>query len=259
MSERRQVWATLGNLLLRLERDLDEMLQRLTATPPGALEQEVRKLGKTQFKANMLAEQQAAQVEQVLAELKANEDTRAAAVDALIEQRLAAERHSWLTSLLPALDGLDNAISSGQKYLTVRDKAATTPHLSAEQARLVSPTDRAKLANWLDGLRLVRERLLAVLEAHAVIPIPTVGHTFDPYQHIAVATTSDAANLPTTARQPGRIVAEERRGYRTAESVLRYADVVVYKPAGHADNVAPPAQPSAQPSAQPKENPTSHE
>jgi molecular chaperone GrpE len=80
------------------------------------------------------------------------------------------------------------------------------------------------LAGWLDGLRLVRERLLAVLQAGGVTPIPAVGHPFDPYLHIAVGTTSQGDGVP------GTIVAEERRGYRSPEGVLRYADVIVYRP-----------------------------
>jgi molecular chaperone GrpE len=84
--------------------------------------------------------------------------------------------------------------------------------------------DRAMLSGWLDGLRLVRERMLAVLEAGGVTPIPTVGHPFDPYLHVAVGTSSEGDG------KPGLIVAEERRGYRSSSGVLRYADVIVYQP-----------------------------
>jgi molecular chaperone GrpE len=80
------------------------------------------------------------------------------------------------------------------------------------------------LAGWLDGLRLVRERLLAILEAGGVTPIPTVGQPFDPYLHVAVG-TSGAGDGP-----PGTIVSEERRGYRCPAGVLRYAEVIVYRP-----------------------------
>jgi molecular chaperone GrpE len=80
------------------------------------------------------------------------------------------------------------------------------------------------LSAWLDGLRLVRDRLLAVLETGGVTPIPTVGHPFDPYLHIAVSTTSKGNGIP------GTIVAQERCGYRSPAGVLRYADVIVYQP-----------------------------
>lgn len=229
MSDRRRVWATLADLLTRLERDI--VARQLE--PPAdveALEKEVRKLGKAQFKANMLAEEQAARMEKALVELEAQRAQEAELVERLAAEKVSAARQEWLESLLPALDGLDNAIASGKRYLAARDQAANTPNLTPIQALLVSPADRAKLSNWLDGLRLVRERLLAVLESGGVTPIPTVGQPFDPYQHVAVATTADSNGANGTSPAPGTVVAEDRRGYRTADGVLRYADVIVYRP-----------------------------
>jgi len=136
---------------------------------------------------------------------------------------VAATRNELLEAIIPALDGLENAIASGQRYLEKRDQASRSGRLSPAQAALVSPMDRAMLAGWLDGLRLVRERLLAVLEAGGVTPIPTVGHPFDPYLHVAVGTTSEGDGAP------GMVVAEERRGYRSPDRILRYADVIVYR------------------------------
>lgn len=239
MSDRRRVWATLADLLTRLESDL---ITRLPVTGPVAespasldtLEKEVRKLGKAQFKANMLAEEQATRTEKTLAELDAQRVQQAELVEQLAEEKVRAARQAWLESLLPALDGLDNAIASGRRYLAARDKGTASPNLTPEQALLVSPADRAKLDSWLSGLRLVRERLLAVLEAGGVTSIPTLGHRFDPYQHVAMATTAhvlpESNGSDGTPLAPGTIVAEDRRGYRTADRVLRYADVVVYRP-----------------------------
>lgn len=222
MSERRQVWATLADLLARLEKNV-------SATAPAAdtceaVAQEVRKLGRTQFKANLLAEEQAARAETVLAELEAQKAQQAELVERLVAGQVTTAQQAWLESLLPALDGLDHAIASGKQYLTIRDHAAARPDLTPAQAIIVSPADRAKLSSWLDGLRLVRQRLLAILESGGVTPIPTTGWPFDPYQHVAVATT------PEGHGPAGTIVAEERRGYRTADRVLRYADVIVYRP-----------------------------
>ncbi len=223
MSDRRQVWATLAELLQRLEQDVEHP----PAEPaPGVngLEKEVRKLGKTQYRANALAEEQAQRMEKALQELETAQQSREALVEELVESRLQEAQQVWLKSLLPVLDGLDHAIADGRRYLTQRDRAAKSPHLTEKQKILVSPADRAKLTSWLAGLRLVRERLLAVLEAGGVTPIPTVGHPFDPHLHVAVETTDEGAT------RPGTIVTEERRGYQTEEGVLRYADVVVYRP-----------------------------
>ena len=224
MSDRRQVWATLASLLARLEKGVEA---HLPSDGPEELAKEVRKLGKVQFKSNLLVEEQAARLEEALAELKAQRDQQAAGLEQRISEEVDTARQKWLGSMLPALDGLDQAIASGKRYLVKRDLAAQLPNLTPVQAELVSPADRAILASWLDGLRLVRERLLAILEEGGVTPISTVGQPFDPYKHIAVATTTQGA------AEPGTIIAEERRGYCTEAGVLRYAEVVVYRPDRH--------------------------
>lgn len=227
MSDRRRVWATLADLLSRLERDI---VARQAPADQDTLEKEVRKLGKAQFKTNILIEEQAERVEKTLAVLETQQARQTELVETLADAKVSATRQEWLESLLPALDGLDNAIASGKRYLAARDKAADSPNLSAAQAILVSPADRAKLSSWLDGLRLVRDRLLAVLENGGVTPIPTVGQMFDPYQHVAVATTADSDGANSAPPTTGMVVAEDRRGYRTSDRVLRYADVIVYRP-----------------------------
>ena len=225
MSERRQVWQTLSDLLTRLERAVSasQAVGELTERDAGVLSEEVRKLGKAQFKANLLAEQQASAWERAIAAVEETQAQHAQLLDAASAERVAAARQELLEAMIPALDGLEHAIASGQRYLDKRDQASISPTLSPAQRALVSPMDRRMLAGWLDGLRLVRDRLLGVLEAGEVTPIPTVGHRFDPYLHIAVATTSEGEGTP------GTIVAEERRGYRTPAGVLRYAEVVVYR------------------------------
>jgi molecular chaperone GrpE len=79
------------------------------------------------------------------------------------------------------------------------------------------------LAAWLDGQRLLRDRLLAVLNEAGIQPVPTVGQPFDPYRHVAVGTVEDHS-LPD-----GQIIAEERRGYAANDHILRYAEVVVVR------------------------------
>jgi molecular chaperone GrpE (heat shock protein) len=225
MSERRQVWQTLSDLLTRLEKAVSA--SQATRGPAerdiSALNQEVRKLGKAQFKANLLAEQQASRWERAIAAVEETQAQHAQLLEAISAEQVAPARHELLEAIMPALDGLENAIASGQSYLDKRDKASAFPGLSPAQTALVSPMDRKMLAAWLDGLRLVRDRLLAVLEVGEVTPIPTVGRPFDPYLHVAVGTTSEGNGTS------GIIVAEERRGYRSPAGVLRYAEVIVYR------------------------------
>ncbi len=235
MSERRQVWQTLTSLIGRLEQDIAQLglggnNGRFPHTPTSAtptldtLEKEVRKLGKTQLKANTLAENQQSHAAQLIASLQQSQAATEAARDALIAQQVAIARQEILTAFLPALDSVEHALSSGERYLGLRDKAATRTDLTPAQARLVSPADRAMLNGWLDGLRLTRERLLAVLAAGNVTPIATIGQPFDPFLHRAVSVTAVGSGPPNT------IVAEERAGYQSPSGVLRYADVIVYRP-----------------------------
>lgn len=223
MSERRKVWAALASLLQKL----DDKTPSDAAASPAALtnlENEVRKLGKSQFKANTLMETQTAQWQEMIALLQAAQKQNEELAAALGQQHTSALSYQLLQALLPALDSLEQAITSGQAYLGKRDQAARSLTLTPAQAVLVSPADRAMLAGWLDGLRLVQERLLAVLEAGGVTPMTTVGEPFDPFRHKAVAV------LPAQNGQvPNTIAQEERRGYQTATGVLRYAEVVVYK------------------------------
>ena len=226
MSERRQMWEALAAFLAQLEKEADAALDKDAHlnTALEDLKNEVRKLGKAQFKANAMVEDQSARWDQVIAEAQAAREQQAQLAERVAGERVAARERELLESFLPALDGLENAIASGQRYLDIRDRAAGAPNVTPAQAMLVSPADRAMLAGWLDGLRLVRERMLAVLEAGSVTPIPTVGHPFDPYQHVAVGTSSEGDG------PAGTIVAEERRGYRCPSGVLRYAEVIVHRP-----------------------------
>ena len=226
MSERRQLWETLAAFLAQIKKEADAALDKDVQlnTALADLQDEVRRLGKAQFKANAMVEDQSARWERLIAE--AQDCPRASRPNwrrKWPRSALARRERELLETFLPALDGLENAIASGRRYLAIRDRAAGASNINPAQAVLVSPADRAMLAGWLDGLRLVRERMLAILEAGGVTSIPTVGHPFDPYLHVAVGTTSEGDG------PSGTIVAEERHGYRCASGVLRYAEVIVYR------------------------------
>ena len=226
MSERRQVWETLAAFLAQLEQEADAALKQdaQLGAALADLQDEVRRLGKAQFKASAMVEDQSARWDGMIAEARAAREQQAQLAAQVAKERVAARERALLEAFLPALDGLENAIASGRRYLAIRDRAAGASNINPAQVVLVSPADRAMLAGWLDGLRLVRERMLAILAAGGVTPIPTVGQPFDPYLHVAVGTTSAGQGAA------GTIVAEERRGYRSAGGVLRYAEVIVYRP-----------------------------
>ncbi len=206
MSDRRQVWATLAALLRRLENGAGQ------PTDVESLKQEVRKLGKEQFKANALAESQVTRWQEALAAWQTTQTQHAHLLEKSEAERQTAVLHALLSAILPALDGVEHALQSGEQYLA---------------SAVGSPGDREALHGWINGLRLVQERLLAILESGGVTPITAVGHPFDPFLHKAVGVSAVAESADTP---PGTILQEERRGYRSPNGVLRYAEVIVYKP-----------------------------
>lgn len=72
-----------------------------------------------------------------------------------------------------------------------------------------------------DGVRLIHQKLLALLGDQGVRPFESVGNMFTPELHDAVAVTRDKGV------KPGTIVGEVRRGYLLKNELLRPAQVRV--------------------------------
>ncbi len=71
----------------------------------------------------------------------------------------------------------------------------------------------------IDGVRIIHQKLLALLEKEGVRPVSSVGKKFDPelHQAVAVATRAEVEH--------GTIVDELRRGYLWNNKLLRAAQV----------------------------------
>jgi len=211
------------------------------------LDRQVGRAGKEQFKANSLFETQQQNVKSILEQLRDAETYRERELANLREKLSTARadgRMDLVRHLLPALDGLDEALAAGERLLPVclapalPPPASTEPTLGQRLLRLWpwapqprTPTPAAQpqvseesrtLAAWLDGLRLVHGRLLDVLAAEGVRPFDALGASFDPALHTVVETVQAGDGEST-----GTIVRETRRGYVAGEVVLRYAEVVV--------------------------------
>lgn len=97
-----------------------------------------------------------------------------------------------LTVLLPVLDDLERAFAN-------------------------VPPELAQLP-WVDGVRLVHQKLRSVLKSQGVIEIEAAGKPFDPNLHEAVM------------QQPGEegtVMEEVQKGYMMKDRLLRAAKVVV--------------------------------
>ena len=121
-------------------------------------------------------------------------------------KRVRAEQEEWLGSanaelfvrLLPILDDFERAL-------------ANVPEEFAGHS-------------WLDGLTLVRQKFLRLLEVEGVTAIETQpGQPFDPFYHEAIL----YQEMP--GFEDGQIVAQSQPGYQQGRRVLRPALVMVAK------------------------------
>lgn len=102
--------------------------------------------------------------------------------------------------LLPALDNLHRAIAF----------AGELPEEKSEEFR-----------HFFSGMVLVEQQVGEILSDMGIEAIPTVGESFDPHLHEAVATEQ-------SAEHPANIVTQELlRGYRVGERVIRHSMVKV--------------------------------
>ena len=72
-----------------------------------------------------------------------------------------------------------------------------------------------------EGLQAIHRKLLGLLEAQGITPIESLGETFNPELHEAIA------SVQTDEYEPGTIIDEVQRGYRWGDEVLRPARVRV--------------------------------
>lgn len=242
--------ATLGGLQGELAGAMHDLRTALAALQEGVsgLDRQLGRAGREQLRANSLLETQQQQTQAALDQLRdllARREAELAGLRDQLRMDQAAARLQVVERLLPALDGLNEARAAGQKLLEranapeVEQSHTLAPSLGQRLALVFglrpSPAVpapespdvvqlRSALDAWLQGLAFVEERLLEVLAAEGVHPIPTQGQPFDPHQHMAVDTVP-----VTNGILPGTIVAEFRRGYTVNEHVLRPAEVVVAK------------------------------
>lgn len=76
--------------------------------------------------------------------------------------------------------------------------------------------------SWVQGVRMVANRMVDDLARHDVVPMGALGERFDPEQHEALLEVDAPEGV-----EPGRIVQVVREGYRRGDRPLRAARVVV--------------------------------
>jgi molecular chaperone GrpE len=126
--------------------------------------------------------------------------------DSVAEKAAEAALQRLLRTLVSTLDSVEAGLESGNKQLALLPPQAESTVI---------------LAGWLQGQRLLRDKLLESLAREGLLPIATVGQSFDPYRHVAIG----AERRPDLAL--GTILSERKRGFERNGTVWRYAEVVV--------------------------------
>ncbi len=201
---------------LALTRELREAFTKL--------ETQFNRAGREQFKTNALVQSRQESLDQLLEQQR---ETAAAREREMVDLRgrLGTARQEGrlevIRSILPVLDGLNDAAAAGERLLRAAEGAQPgfLHRLVGTPGGLIPAADAGA---WLQGVILVRDRLTDLLKTEGVRTIPTVGEPFDPHLHVAVEAEPAAAGSPS-----GTITREVRRGYTAGEAVIRYAEVVV--------------------------------
>lgn len=152
---------------------------------------------------------QLSKMEEERSEIFKNSQRRAKDFETL-KARTERERNETFSSqisnlavkMLPALDNLDRALNFASSM----------------------PEDKQnEFKQFFDGIVLVNQQVNDVLAGMGILPILTVGRTFDPHLHEAVAIEESTEFAPNTISE------EMLRGYRIGDKVIRHSMVKVSK------------------------------
>lgn len=254
--------------LTRAQADSQRALSALHETVEKT-EKQLARLGKEQFKANLLAETQRQNTKELLDQIREAEKQHERELAQLRERlsRARAEgRLDIIKSILPVMDGLDEALASGERLLASPFHAPAPPSTALHSAQYAPRVSHLTLGqrlraalSWLFAPSEAEPR--PALRAEALPPegglwpfqprdavaswLQGLGFVQDRLLSILAAEgvypmeTEDETFDPhqhvavesapaTGGLAPGRIVRELRRGYRRDDgAVLRYAEVVV--------------------------------
>jgi molecular chaperone GrpE (heat shock protein) len=197
-----------------------------------------------------------------------------------LEAARSEARGEFAAHFLPALDGLESILEEGRALLARHRQEMTEmnqpPHVSPSadrpqssgslvhrlRSRLSGEGEAGEAAHsshsapypaqttetttvsmsalhaWLRNLALVRDRFLTLMAQEGIQPIQALKQPFDPRLHVVVQ-SEQRDDVP-----PNTVVREVRRGFRQANRVLRYAEVVVARAPYGSSTTTPSTTPS---------------
>ncbi|NGX34211.1 MAG: Protein GrpE [Candidatus Anoxychlamydiales bacterium] len=92
-----------------------------------------------------------------------------------------------------------------------------------ENALNLANDSSEEVKNWAMGFQMILSQLKDVLHNHGIVPYHSVGNNFDPHLHDAVEI------LETNDHEPGSVIEEFAKGYKSTSRVIRPARVKVTK------------------------------
>lgn len=245
--EQRQLNETLAEFRAQLDAN-QEKLSEFAGT--------LKKMNRTQFKANTLGESKERQTDEaivLLRELIAKQEekqTEAAQEEQETLRSLQADsRRELAADFLPVLDGIELALAHD---IASQEEMGTALRTEPKDAKEAAPSllkrffpssppvektlheERLRLLRelrdiheavkgWRQGLEIVRERFLRLFAAEGIEEIPDLTEVFDPHRHVAVE-IEIRSDVPENT-----IVKVLRKGYKQHERILRYSEVIVAK------------------------------
>ena len=132
------------------------------------------------------------------------------------EERISQSKYAngrLLTKLLPVVEELDLAISHAG-----HNDADISP---GEESAGQDTHDNG--SSWIEGVRLIQRKLMALLESEGVTQIDPVGVVFNPMEHEALG-TDESSEYPS-----GHVIQAVRNGYRLHDRIIQPAQVIVAK------------------------------
>lgn len=154
------------------------------------------------------------------------------AVDALADdqaiQKLEADLHESGERLLRSQAELENYRKRARRELEEERRYALMP-LVRDLLPLVDNLDRAiaaaqqtsDAAGLLEGVKMIADQFTTILGQHHCVKIETVGTTFDPHLHEAIA------QEPSAEHAAGTVTRSVQVGYTLHDRVARPAQVFV--------------------------------
>lgn len=125
-----------------------------------------------------------------------------------------------------------------QQYASLPVIRDLLPVLDNIERAIEAANQTGEGTNLLDGVKLVQQQLLAVLQRHHCTAIEALHRHFDPHLHEAIS------QQPSDEFPPGTVVAVAQVGYRMHDRVVRPSQVIVSTALDNSGQTAPDASDS---------------